>query len=231
MDIQEKQDLLIQFVDQTVQVKLNLYHQALNWFQTWQAINQDIAREIKELFEQKGLSQVRVAFEQIGAFEHRLTIGGETLIFVLHSNIFKLPPESSYMRTEYVREDPTRAYGALIYIYNFLHDTLYFLRLQDSGVLIARVFVNKDGYFFVEGQRQMGFLFTRWPENKLDAQTMKTITYSAFLTALSIELRLPPYAQEQVITFRQFLAQSGMRAIKTARRPGFQLDLNSESET
>ena len=229
-DAREKHNLLFQVLDANVRVKLELYNKAIEWFKQWQEINRQISEDIKKDLLDKGLKNIRVIFQTEGTFEHRLTVGSDTLVFVLHSNIFKLNPDSSYARTDYVREDPTRAYGALVYIYNFLYDTLYYFRLNDVGVLVGRVFVNKDGKFFVEGQRQMGFLYTNWLENQLTAEAMRNITYSALLTALAIELKIPPYAAEQSITLQQFIAQSGMRAIKTARPPGFHLPDENKKE-
>ncbi|MDQ3073059.1 MAG: hypothetical protein M3Q97_07355, partial [Bacteroidota bacterium] len=98
------------------------------------------------------------AFES-GDFEVGLKFSGDTLYFMMHTNVFNFPPEHAIHRTDYVREDPLRAYCGMIMIYDFLSDSIKYNRLNDIGYLIARVFVNKEGHFFVQGKRQFSFLY------------------------------------------------------------------------
>ena len=50
----------------------------------------------------------------------------------------------------------------MINIYNFLSDSFVYDRERDLGYLVARVFLNKEGHFFVQGKKQLGFCTTTW---------------------------------------------------------------------
>ena len=55
----------------------------------------------------------------------------------------------------------------MINIYNFLADSFKYNRLNDVGYLVGRVFLNKDLHYFVEGKRQLGFLYNDFVNDKL----------------------------------------------------------------
>ena len=62
---------------------------------------------------------------------------------------------NSYLQREkqkYVKEDKMRSFCGVIHVYNFLNDSFKYNRLNDVGNLVARIFVNKDKHFFVEGE-------------------------------------------------------------------------------
>jgi hypothetical protein len=101
---------------------------------------------------------VKVLFSSKGKFEAQLKFSGDTLLFHMHSNVFDFPAGHAIHKTRYVKEDKLRSFCGVIHIYNFLSDSLKYNRMNDEGYLIARIFINKDSHFFVEGDKQLGFL-------------------------------------------------------------------------
>src|SRR5207249_4533938 len=103
-----------------------------------------------------------------GDYEVEFRIAGDSIIFMMHTNVFTFDREHNLWKSSYVDEDHSRSYCGVIYIYNFLADSLRFNRANDIGYLIGRIFVNKELHFFVEGKRQMGFLYNDFSNAVLD---------------------------------------------------------------
>ena len=130
-------------------------------------ITQGVFAEIQEILSAKAIrlnsavsdDDVDVSYEESGDFDAKLKFSGDTLLFHMHTNIFQFDPSHQIHKTSYVKEDKTRSFCGIINIYNFLSDSLKYNRLNDAGFLIARIFINKDSHFFVEGDKELGFLF------------------------------------------------------------------------
>ena len=101
----------------------------------------------------------QVEYKENGLFEAELKFAGDILVFNMHSNVFGFDEEYFVHDLPYVQEDESRKYCGMIEVYNFLSDSFKYSRYGDSGYLVARIFINKDGHFFVEGEDQLGFLY------------------------------------------------------------------------
>jgi len=94
-------------------------------------------------------------------------------------------------------------------------------RLHDLGYLIARIFINKDKHFYVEGKRQLGFLYNDFQNMVMNEVYMRAICESAILYALDFDLLVPPYDQVKQITVQQRVAEHIQATQTTAKRLGF----------
>ena len=104
------------------------------------------------------VENVELEFKSNGLFDVQLKFAGDTLLFHMHSNIFDFPPTHEIFKSKYINSDKTRSFCGVINIYNFLSDSLKYNRLNDEGVLIGRIFINKEKKFFVEGDEDLGSL-------------------------------------------------------------------------
>jgi hypothetical protein len=86
---------------------------------------------------------VEIKYSSHGNFEVHLKFSGDTLVFMMHTNVFNFDDNQYIHRTDYVKEDPMRSYCGLIQIYNFLSDSIKYNRLSDVGYLIGRLYINK----------------------------------------------------------------------------------------
>ncbi len=166
-----------------------------------------------------------------GENEMQMVVGGDILYFTRHTNIFNFEPTHAVHQTEYVREDPSRAYCSMIQIHNFLFDSIDQQRPMDKGYLIARVFFNKDGHFFVEGKRQLGFLYNDFENAELNDVYIRGIIESAMIYAIDFDLLVPPYEKVQMLTVQQKLLQEGLRAFETGKRVGFKFQAEQQTES
>ena len=109
-------------------------------------LSEDLSKEISVLDK-----HVEIKYIDKGEFEIQLKFSGDTLIFHMHTNIFDFPPNHSIHKSSYIKDDNMRSFCGVIHVYNFLNDSFKYNRLNDIGHLVARIFVNKDKHFFVEG--------------------------------------------------------------------------------
>jgi hypothetical protein len=52
-----------------------------------------------------------------------LKVAGDTIIFHMHTNVFKLDQSHSLWKTSYLGEDELRGYFGVVNMYNFLSDS------------------------------------------------------------------------------------------------------------
>ena len=146
---------------------------------------------------------VEVEFQKINEFEFHLKLSGDLLVFMLQTNIVTLNSAHPVMQSDHVKSEPSRAYFGHIMVYNFLSDSVLYNRLDDPGYLIARVMVNHENNFFVEGVRQMSFLFTDISSNRVNEQWLELLLEKSIITAMEIDLIAPNYPDIQYVTLKQ----------------------------
>ena len=164
---------------------------------------------------------VNVVYQEKGQFEYQLKIGGDIVLFHMHTNVFDFDKSNALWKTSYLKEEPSRSYCGIINVYNFLSDSLKYNRYDDSGYLIGRIFINKDNHFFVEGKRQLNFIHNDFVSQEMNEEAVLNIIQQSILYSMDFDLFTPPYQHVQEISVGQLLNEaSGMR-VKTGKRVGF----------
>jgi len=118
----------------------------------------------------------------------------------------------------------------IINIYNFLGDSFKYKRINDIGYLIGRVFVNKDMHYFIEGKREIGYLFRSFDIAFMDDQAAKTIITSAIRYALNFDLLTPPYEEVKILSVYEIQTTLDNMKIKTGKRLGFRFQADADEE-
>lgn len=236
------QGLLIFFMEQTTdntndQIKKVLLEKAALKQDVFQKTSQHFAalkNILKELTDHyiKEVSQkdqrIRIAFHDKGEFEALTYIGSDALVFVQHTNVFQFDSDNPLWKTQYLKEDNDRGYCGIINVYNFLADSFKYNRLNDVGYLIARIFINKDEHFMVQGKRQMGFLYNDFINAQLDKEKLTAVTQSIILYTIDFDLFTPPYESVKEVSLGEMQAMSDMLQVKTGKRLGFRFHADSD---
>ena len=169
---------------------------------------------------------IEVNYKINGDYEAELKFSGDTLMFLMHTNIFNFPPEHAIHKTDYIKEDHLRSYCGMIMVYDFLSDSIKYGRMNDVGYLIARIFINKDGHFFVQGQRQFSFLYNDLSAFEINQDVIRLIIQTAVLNTIDFDLFVPPFDQVKEVTLMQQVMEAGNAALKTGKRLGFNYSEN-----
>ncbi len=203
-------------------LKQQIYQNTLKVFGDLKLVASDFAKDARKELKKSNLSEViTVDFNDKGQFEAELRFASDALVFIMHTNVFQFPREHSIMRNSYIREDETRAYCGVIYVYNFLADTLKYKRETDIGYLVARIFINKDFHFVVEGKRQINFLNNTFVLEPIDYPILKKILDTAIIYSIDFDLLLQPYDMLTEVTLSQLLEYSSSNHLQTGKRLGF----------
>ncbi len=93
--------------------------------------------------------------------------------------------------------------------------------MNDEGYLIARIFINKDSHFFVEGDKQLGFLFNDFVKQVINIDELERIINSAMIYSLNFDLQTPNINDVNVVSVHEILEMNSNQKIRTAKRLGY----------
>lgn len=222
MGEKEKEDFkkIVNTVKNKASLKQVIYRNTLEAFSSFKNISKTVTADLMK--EAAGFDDgVNVAFQEKGEFEFQLKIGGDIVLFHMHTNVFDFDKSNALWKTSYLKEDASRSFCGIINVYNFLSDSLKYNRYEDSGYLIGRIFINKDNHFFVEGKRQLNFIHNDFISQTMNKEDVLNIIQQSILYSMDFDLFTPPYQHVQEISVGHLLNEaSGMR-MKTGKRVGF----------
>ena len=156
-----------------------------------------------------------------GPFEAEFKVGGDLLIFSMHSNVFEFDDKHPVWKTKYIEEDSLRSYCGVINIYNFLADSFKYNRVNDLGYLVARIFVNKDKHFFVEGKRQSDEVVKDFAIDTISPGFVRQIVETAIQYSIEFDALMPVYDQVKMATVDQMKQKISHSRMVTGKRLGF----------
>ncbi len=174
----------------------------------------------------------RVEFEarMRGDFEIEVKFGGDILLFLMHTNVFEFSRDHAVMRTPYIKEEPERSFCGMICIYNFLADSFKYNRINDVGYMIGRIFINKDKHYFIEGKRELGFLYNNFGDYVFDRTKIEEIIAAAISYTINFDLLTPPYRNMQEVTVNEMKNTLDAISLKTGKRLGFRFQADQDYE-
>ncbi len=211
---------LSELVEHKANTKQDIYENTLEAFKI---LKEETAFVIDDL--RKNMTNkkrvIPLEFVDRSDFEFQLKFAGDVLLFYMHSNVFDLGYHHPNARTHYIKSDPDRRFCGIIHIYNFLADSFKYNRMNDAGILIGRIFINKDAHFLVEGRREMNQASIGFAHDKVSPAKMRDILRQAITCTVNFDLPSPHFEQVQEVNVYDFEAAAGERRIKTSKRLGF----------
>ncbi|TAL60855.1 MAG: hypothetical protein EPN85_06220 [Bacteroidetes bacterium] len=220
-------ELILKVLKEKSSLKQDVFHKNIHVFEELKSVIKEIVADLKQ-DAQIIDKRILVDYSEKGPHEIELKVAGDVLFFHMHTNVFEFDKSHSMWKTSYVRDNPTRSFCGMIYIYNFLADSFKYNRANDVGYMIARIFTNTEMHYFVEGKRQLGFLYNDFPNKVIDKLALKNIVESAIIYALDFDLYTPPFDEMQEVSVSQILEASENMRIKTGKRLGFRFQADSD---
>jgi hypothetical protein len=227
MSKQTGKDLILKVLKEKSSLKQDVFHKNIKVFEELKNVLKEVVDELKQEAH-KIDKRIVVNFIEKGPHEIELKVAGDVLFFHMHTNVFEFDKSHPMWKTSYVRDGPARSFCGMIYIYNFLADSFKYNRTSDVGYMIARIFTNNEMHYFVEGKRQLGFLYNDFPNKIIDKQALKNIIESAIIYAIDFDLFTPPFDEMQEVSVSQILEASENMRIKTGKRLGFRFQSDSD---
>jgi hypothetical protein len=205
-------------------LKQEVYRKTLNSFALLKEVLKELADEYRAVLKDKVEDQVLPVFQDKGPFNAEFKIGGDLLIFSMHSNVFVFDREHPIWKLDYIKANAMNSYCGVFNIYNFLADSFKYDRVEDLGYLIARIFINRENHFFVEGKRQSGELVKDFGSDEMTKQYMRDIIETAVQYAVDFDLLVPPYDQVKIASVEQMQVEINHSKIQTGKRLGFKFN-------
>lgn len=211
-------------------MKQDVYQNTIAFFGMMKEVLQEIAEDLAK--EAAGMDKrLSVAFIDKGATACELRVAGDVIIFHMHTNVFKLDQSHSLWKGSYLEEDELRGYFGLVNMYNFLSDSFTYNRERDLGYLVARLFLNRENHYFLQGKRQLGFLYDDLEGNVMDRTKLKELLYSAINYVLEFDLLAPPYDQVNQVTVSEMNELNANATLSTGKRLGFRFQSDTGEMT
>ncbi len=215
----EKVEQIVAALGQKASIKQAIYRNTFEIFQHMKDHASKIADYLSEKFE-KVDPNVKIVYKEVNDFEFRIRFSGDMLIFTMHSNVTTFQHEHVIFKSPYIKEDENRAYFGQVMVYNFMADSLKYNRINDPGYLLARMMINQDNHFYIEGQRQLAFLYPDIAKNEISEDMLSDFIESAMLLAIDQDLYVPSFQKVQIIPLSQKLKN---QMVAGGNKVGFQM--------
>lgn len=202
-------------------VKQKVFENTQQTFVLLKKVLKTLEKNYLDIIKDKVPAQIMPFFKDKGPFEAEFKIGGDLLVFSMHSNVFEFDDKHPVWKTPYVKEDTLRSYCGTINIYNFLADSFKYNRVNDMGYLVARIFINKDNHFFVEGKRQTDETVKDFAIDSISPGILRQVVETAIQYSIEFDLLVPPYDQVKVATVEQMRVKMSHSKMTTGKRLGF----------
>lgn len=223
VDQNEKKLAIISTLKEKSILKQKVFDNTLEAFSNVKDVLKSLSKDINTNL--SGMdSRIKLEYTDRSNFDAQIKVAGDILLFSMHSNIFQFDREHPAWKTAYIQKNKFNAYSGIINIYNFLADSFKYSRQDDLGYLIARIFINHEKQYFVEGKRQMGMLFTNFGNEEISKQSLHLIISTAIQYSLEFDLLVPPYDTVKIATVGQAEAKIQHSRVMTGKRLGFQFN-------
>lgn len=220
---------IVKDIEDTSFVKQDVYHNTIAAFTNFKRVVESVVVDLNKELSGKD-HEVDISLEEPSTFELRLKIAGDIILFTMHSNVFNFDEQHAVHQMPYVQQDRTRSYCGSIQVFNFLADSFKYNRLTDIGYMIARVFLNKENHFFVEGHRQLGFLYNDFEKAELNDVYIRAIVESCIQYSLDFDLIAPPFEATRQMSVQAMQMLSMQAGWHTSKIPGYKLSFMDENE-
>jgi hypothetical protein len=210
-------------------MKQHVFDNTFDIFKKLKLVLQELVKEYNKKLKKQD-DRLLLSYKEEGLFQCELKIAGDILVFQMHSNIFEFDRDHGVWKISYVQKDKSVTYSGIINIYNFLSDSFKYNRIDDLGYLIARIFINKELHYFVEGKQQMGFFYNDFGKNIIDEKVLKDFVESAILYSLKFDLLVPPYDNVKILSVAQ-IQENRKQRFQTGKRLGYSFNSDDVNGT
>ncbi|MCX7728712.1 MAG: hypothetical protein N2203_04495 [Bacteroidia bacterium] len=225
---QQKQKILSLVKEKSV-LKQDVFFNTIKNFGIFKSLSKNIINELKPTID--GIDKrISIQHFEVNQFAYRLKIAGDILEIFMHTNVFEIDKSSPLYKSPYIKQNPLNAYCGVIYVYNFMADSFKYNRLNDIGILIARIFINRENHFFIETKLPLATKYSNFSLEPLSENIIQEIINDLIIFALEFDLSIPPFDATREISVNQINEQTSWITMRTGKRLGFYTDSNNEDD-
>ena len=170
---------------------------------------------------------VTVEFNIVSEQEFDVKLAGDMLIFVMSNNVVTLEDSHAIMKEDYIRENEVNRYFGQIMVYNFMAESLKHHRNNDPGYLLARLMVNHERRFFIDGERELE-RYNTMSEHLISEEDLKQVVKFVLKMAIENDLVAPAFTEVKSITLSQ--KRDHTLELGGAQKIGFRMSYEQKTE-
>ncbi len=204
--------------------KRKCYKRTLEFFQMLKNNLHEISGEIND--EVLNSKEIKVEYRDKGSFDAQLQFDEDLLLFNMHTNVFQFPEEHPVHSESYSKENPYNTLCGVVNVYNFLSESFKKNRSEDEGYLVARIFINRDGYFFADGEALGHYSYYTFGQNIITEDITINIIEALMLYSMEFELFVPSLETARIIEVEQVNTRMEHNKISTGKRLGYKIGIN-----
>lgn len=198
------------------------------WYEVFKSEIQKLNKRLHTDFEKK-IDRVTVQYKENGDRQCFLRVGEDMIYFHLQSNVFKLDDNHTLYKSSYLKANSYNAYCGIICVYNFLSESIVKTREGDQGFLIARIFINRENHFFVEGKKQIGLMHNDFINEAIDNKKVTEMVKTFIIFAMEHDLIPAPFEVVQSITVSELQSQTFSSSLATSKSLGFKMQRDDKA--
>jgi hypothetical protein len=194
-----------------------------NLLAAFEVLRKEANRIITELTTRAKLEDedVTIYFRDVNEHEFEVKLAGDLLTFVLHTNIVTFDPNSEVMKDPYVTEKVVNRYFGQIMMYNFMADSQKFNRINDPGYLLARLLINHEKRYVVEGDGRLAGLAMKISPAPITDEELAILVKFVMMSAIENDLMAPPFPDVRFITLHQKMEKT--QELGAGQKIGFRM--------
>lgn len=172
--------------------------------------------------------RIGVKFVERGPLDLEFRVSDDIIIFSLHSDAFTFEDSHAIWKHSSMRSEHGKGYFGMISIYNFLTDSIKFNRVNDQGILVARLFIDRQKHFFMEGKKQLGLVHNNPGDEAFTESAARNVAEIIIAHCLDFDIITPPFDQVRIISVQELIEKSLSSVVSTGKRLGFRLQSDDE---
>ena len=227
MSEQDPLDYIQHLLESKSTAKQITYKNLLSAFQQLASESQRVVNELKKKAH-PGDEDVTVEFTGVNEHEFDVKLAGDLLVFALHTNIVTFDDAHPVMQDPYIKINDINRYFGQIMIYNFMSDSVKYNRVNDPGYLLARLLINHEGRFVIEGGGRLTEVSNKVSDAPISDQELNLLVKLAMTIAIENDLMAPPFPQVQFITLMQ--KNEKTQEMGGGQKIGFRMSYQSKVE-
>ncbi|NOT74134.1 MAG: hypothetical protein HOP08_04335 [Cyclobacteriaceae bacterium] len=217
---------IVKLLENKSTAKQITYKKLIQSFELLAKESKRVAGELKKKTKPSTDNDVTVDFKRINENEFQVKLAGDLLIFVLHTNIVTFEDDHDVMKNPYIKENEINQYFGQIMVYNFMSDSIKFNRVNDPGYLLARLLINHDGRYIIEGEGKLGIVYGQISDEPITEQDLNVMVKLSLMLAIENDLMAPPYTQVKFITLYQKLEKT--QELGAGQKIGFRMSYHGK---
>jgi len=201
-----------------------------NLLDAFRLLQKESKRVIDELKKKTRPADDDVTLEFIPVNEHEfhVKLAGDLLVFVLHTNVVTFEETHPVMQDPYIKQHLANRYFGQIMIYNFMNDSIKYNRVNDPGYLLARLLVNHEARYVIEGDGALSQLANKISAEPISEMELNVLVKLALTLAIENDLIAPTFPDVRFITLYQKMEKT--QELGAGQKIGFRMSYQNKLE-